>query len=99
MVSGPSMGLGKGNGVAPLGFPTVCTLIINLYCNLGHGVMFSGAWVHDAFTLSAVLYVDDSNLFHMAIGTPLDEECLQSVQSATNDWAGMVHATGCLLKP
>ncbi len=38
--------------------------------------------------MSAVVYVDDSDLFHMALGTPLDEEFLQIVQSATNDWAG-----------
>ena len=35
----------------------------------------------------------------MAIETPLDEEFLQLVQDATNDWAGLVHATGGLLKP
>ncbi len=33
----------------------------------------------DAFTLAAVLYVDDSDLFHMAIGMPLDEEFQQLV--------------------
>jgi hypothetical protein len=41
----------------------------------------------------------DSDLFHMALGRPLDEEFLQIVQSVTNDWAGLVHATGGLLKP
>jgi hypothetical protein len=57
-------------------------------------------WRHkDAFILSAVLYLDDSDLFHMAIGMPLDEEFLQLVQSTTNDWAGLVHATEGLLKP
>jgi hypothetical protein len=40
----PSMGLGKGNGVAPPGFLGVCTLMINVYRNLGHGVTFIGAW-------------------------------------------------------
>ena len=39
----------------------------------------------DAFTLAAVLYVDDSDLFHMAIGMPSDKEVLQLVQNATND--------------
>jgi hypothetical protein len=62
-----------------------------------HGVTFIGAWVQDAFTLAAVLFVDDSDLFHMAIGTPSDEEFLQVVQNATNNWAGLAHATGgCL---
>jgi hypothetical protein len=35
----------------------------------------------------------------MAIRTPLGEEFLQLVQSATNDWAGLVHVTRELLKP
>ncbi len=98
MVLDPSMGLGQGNGAAPLGLLAVCTPMINIYHNLGHGVMFIGAWAQDAFTLSVVLYVDDSDLFHIAIGTPLDEEFLQMVQSAINDWAGLVHTTGGLLK-
>jgi hypothetical protein len=54
--------------------------MINVYHNLGHGVTFIGAWRQDAFTLAAVLYVDDFALFHMAIGTPSAEEFLQLVQ-------------------
>ena len=83
------MGLGKGNGAAPLGFLAVCTLMINVYHNLGHGVTFIEAWAQGAFTLATVLYVDDSDLFHMAIGMPLDEEFLELVQNATatgQDW-------------
>jgi hypothetical protein len=68
------MGLGQRNGVAPPGFLAVCTLMIKVYRNLDHGVMFIGAWARDAFTLSAVPYMDKSDLFHMAIGTPLDED-------------------------
>ncbi len=51
----PSMGLDQGNGAAPSGFLAVCTLMINVYCNLGQGVTFIGAWACHAFTLSAVL--------------------------------------------
>jgi hypothetical protein len=32
----PTMGLGQGNDAAPPGFMAVCTLIINVYHNLGH---------------------------------------------------------------
>ncbi len=73
----PSMGLGQSNGAAPLGFLAVCTLMISVYCNLGHGVTFIGAWAQDAFTLAGVLFVDDSYLFHMAIRMPSDKEFLQ----------------------
>ena len=88
----PSMGLGHGNGAAPPGFLAVCIQMINVYRNLGHGVTFVGAWTRDAFTLAAVLYVDDSDLFHMVEGTQTDNKFLEIVQSATDDWAGLVHA-------
>ncbi len=68
--------------------------MINVYCNLGHRVTFIGAWAQDAITLAALFYVDDSDLFHMAIGMPSDEEFLKLVQNAANDWAGLVHMTG-----
>jgi hypothetical protein len=83
----------------PPGFLAVCILMINVHCNLGHGVTFIGAWAQDAFTLAAVLYIDDSDPFHMAIEMPSDKEFLQLVQNATNNWAGLVHTTGGLLKP
>jgi hypothetical protein len=35
----------------------------------------------------------------MAIGTHSDKEFLQLVQNATNNWAGLVHATGGSFKP
>ncbi len=95
----PSMGLGQGNNAALLGFLAVCKLMINVYHDLGHGVTFIGAWAQDAFTLARVPNVDDSDLFHMAIRTPSDEEFLQSVQNASNNWEGLVHATGGSLKP
>jgi hypothetical protein len=72
--------------------------MINIYPNLGHGVTFIGAWAQDAFTLAVVLFVDDSDLFHMAIGMPSGKEFLQLVQNATNKWAGLFHATGGPLK-
>ena len=49
--------------------------------------------------MAAVLYIDDSDLFHMTQGTPTDDEFLDLVQRATDDWAGLVHATGGSLKP
>ncbi len=93
----PLMGLGQGNGAAPPGFLAVCTLMIN--GRLGHGTEFVGAWLRDALMLAAVLYVDNSDLLHMAKGYPTNAEFLALVQSATDDWAGLVHASGGSLKP
>jgi hypothetical protein len=94
----PLMGLGQGNGAAPPGFLAVCTLMINVYRRLGHGIEFVGDWSRDAFMLAAVLYVDDSDLLHMAKGYPTNAKFLALVQSATDDWAGLVHASGSSLK-
>jgi hypothetical protein len=46
-----------------------------------------------------VIYVDDSDLLHLAKGTPTDCEFLDMVQAAADDWVGLIHASGGLLKP
>jgi hypothetical protein len=92
------MGFGQGNGALPPGLP-VCTLLINAYRKQGQGAQFLPGLARDAFTLAAVIYVDDSNLLHLAQGTPSDSEFLTSVQAATVDWVGLVHPSGGLLKP
>jgi len=73
------MGLGQGNGAAPPGFLAVSTLMINVYRRLGHGTEFVCAWSRDALMLAAVLYVDNSDLLHMAKGFPSDAEFLAVV--------------------
>jgi hypothetical protein len=60
------MGLGQGNGAAPLGSLAMSTLMINIYCQLGHGTDFMSALLRDVFMLATVLYVDKSDLLHMA---------------------------------
>jgi hypothetical protein len=73
--------------------------MINVYHQLGHGTEFVGAWSRDTFVLAAVLYVYDSDLFHMAKGFSTNNKFVALVQSATNAWAALVHATGSSLKP
>jgi hypothetical protein len=93
------MGFGQGNGALPPVFLAVCTLLINVYQKQGHGAQFLPGLARDAFTLAAVIYVDDSDLLHLAQVTPTDSEFLASVQAATVDWVGLVHASGGSLKP
>jgi hypothetical protein len=95
----PSMGFGQGNGAALPGFLAVSTLLIEAYRHQSHGARFTPGLARDAFILAAVIYVDDSNLLHLAQGTPTDAKFLASVQAATVDWTGLVHASGGSLKP
>jgi hypothetical protein len=73
--------------------------MINVYHQLGHETEFLGARSRDVFMLAAVLYVDDLDLLHMAKGFPTDDKVVASLQSATNAWARLVHATDGSPKP
>ena len=97
--SDPSMGLGQGNGAGPPAFTSQNTLMINGYKSLGHGVDLYSAWTGVLFTLEAMIFVDDSDLLHMVSETMSDEDFISKLQSATDDWAGIVNATGGSLKP
>jgi hypothetical protein len=59
-------GLGQGNGMAPSGFQSVSTLMVNTYRRLGHVSEFCGAWSGIMFCLAAILYVDDTDLLIVA---------------------------------
>ncbi len=93
------MGFGQENGASPPGFLAVCTPLINAYRKQGHGAQFLPGLARDAFILAAVIYVNDSDLLHLAQGTSTDSEFLASVQAATVDWVGLVHASRGSLKP
>jgi hypothetical protein len=95
----PLMGFGQGNRAALPGFLAVSTLLIEAYRRQGHGARFTPGLARDALILAAVIYVNDSNLLHLAQSTPTDAEFLASVQAATVDWTGLVHASGGSLKP
>ena len=94
-----TVGLAQGNGAAPPGFLVVCTLMRNAYKRLGHGVNFACPWSGDVFYLTAVLFVDDSDLFHLAELSDTDDDFFERIQEATFEWGGLVQATGGLLKP
>ncbi len=62
----PLMGFGQGNGASLQGFLAVSTLLIEVYWRQGHGAQFTLGLAWDAFTIAAVIYVDDSDLLHRA---------------------------------
>ena len=93
------MGMAQGNGAAPPGFLAVSTMMINAYKRLGHGVDLISSWTGDAFYLTAILFVDDSNLLHLAELSETEDDFFEHVKEATFDCGGLAQATGGLLKP
>ena len=60
------MGFGQGNGASPPGFLAVSTLLIEAYRRQGHRAKFTPGLARDAFTITANIYVNDSDLLHLA---------------------------------
>jgi len=93
-------GYGQGNGAAPPAFTCLSTLIINAYKRMGNGAKLTSSYAARIFLLAAAMYVDDTDLLHWA-DSPVteDEELVEQVQAATNDFAHLAQASGGALKP
>ena len=96
----PLGGLGMGSGSAPPSFAVLSVLIVNAYKRMGHGAKLTSAYMARMFLLAAVMWVDDTDLFHTATSpTTQDDEFVGQVQKATTDWGMLAQATGGVLKP
>ena len=94
------MGLMQGSGAAPGVWTAVSTIILGAYKQCGYGAHLVGGWSNEQISLSALLYVDDTDLLHRRVfphETPQD--LVDWVQQATNHWAHLLQATGGNLKP
>jgi hypothetical protein len=85
--------------MAPSGFQSVSTLMINTYRRLGHASEFCGAWSGLLFCLAAILNVDDTDLLIVARDRDMTlDEFFEQSQSVVMDWGLIVQATGGYLK-
>jgi hypothetical protein len=94
------MGLVQGSGAAPGAWIAVSTVIVGAYKKKGYGAHLVGGWSQQQIPLSALLYVDDTDLLHKQENTPSSLDTLVPwVQEATNHWGHLLQATGGNLKP
>ena len=99
-IESPTLGLGQGNAAAGPGFLAISSLIVNAYLREGHGVRTQTSLSLRSFVLAAVLYVDDTDNFHMTPHvTASPPELIQHSQKSTNVWGGLAIATGAAMKP
>jgi hypothetical protein len=83
----PNSGLGQGSGASPPGFLVLSSLIINVYCCMGHGAKIRSSYALRLFHLTAVMYVDDTNLLHWPESSTTETNKLVAhVQRATTDY-------------
>ena len=93
-------GYGQGNGASPAAFTILSTRIINAYTRMGNGTKLTSSYTARMFLLAAALYVDDTDLLHWADSSETeDEELIEMVQGATDDFANLAQASGGALNP
>ena len=86
---------GQGNGMASPGFTAVSSLMDEAYKRLGHASTFAGAWSRILFVLTAIIYVDDTDLLIVARSRDMSLDAFfQQTQDAVMDWGLIVQATG-----
>jgi hypothetical protein len=66
---------------------------------LGHGARILSSYTRRLFHLTAVIYVDDTDLLHWPASPYTEpEELVETVQSSTNDYSHLANASGGILK-
>lgn len=94
-IAAPNSGLGQGNGAASPGFLALSSLIVNAYCQQGHGARVLSSFSQRLFHLTSVIYVDNTNLLHWPPSSATDpEELVEHVQHATTDYGRLAIASG-----
>jgi hypothetical protein len=93
-------GLGQGNRASPAGWCVISIMILQAHGAKGHGAHFLAPIFHVRRSLSAILYVDNTDLLH------LNMECHELVldihvalQHSIENWGKLLIATGGCLKP
>jgi hypothetical protein len=80
-------------------FLVLSSLIVNAYRHLGHGANICSSYVGCLFYLSAVMYVNNTDLLHWPDSAHLDpDNLIVYVQQATIDYGHLAQASCGILK-
>ena len=95
-----TQGLCQGNGAAPAGWAVVSIAILNAHKRKGHGATFLCPISNLKHLLSAVLYVDDTDVIHFRMDSEETAwDTHRALQESVLSWGNLLIATGGSLKP
>ena len=95
-----TQGVCQGNGAAPAGWAVVSIVILRAHQKQGHGATFTCPISGTCSALSAILYVDDTDVIHLRMeNVESVEETHQCLQDSVSSWGNLLIATGGSLKP
>lgn len=95
-----TQGLCQGNGAAPAGWAVVSIVILDAHKQEKHGATFRCPITARFKTISAILFVDDTDLLHMNMEVrEMLEDTHEALQASVNSWGTKLMASGGALKP
>jgi hypothetical protein len=93
-------GLMQGNGASPAGWAVISIVILRAHGKKGHGATFRCPILSLAASISAILYVDNTDLLHINLDQDKTAaEAHAAIQDSVTSWGELLIATGGALKP
>jgi hypothetical protein len=100
MVDIKTQGLCQSNGAALAGWTVVSIVILNAHKQWGHGTKFLCPICLVHSNLSAILFVDDTNVIHLDMNRRESHlEALEGLEQSIMSWGKLLIGTGGSLKP
>jgi hypothetical protein len=99
-ISIKTQGLTQGNGASTAGWAVISICILGAHGKKGHGAKFYCPILDLQHHLSAILYVDDTNLLHIDLTKDKSVDTVHvAIQDSVNSWGNLLIATGSVLQP
>jgi hypothetical protein len=94
-ISMKTQGLTQGNGASPAGWAVISICILGAHGKKGHGAKFYCPITNMKHHLSAILYVDDTDLLHIDLTKDKTvDEVHMAIQNSVYSWGNLLIATG-----
>jgi hypothetical protein len=95
-----TQGLCQGNGASPAGWAVISMCILLAHGKNGHGAKFLCRITKIQQHLSAILYVDDTDILHFDLTKDESiDDVHVAIQDSVNSWGNLLIAMGGVLQP
>jgi hypothetical protein len=99
-ISIKTQGLMQGNRASPAGWAVISVCILGAHKKKRHGAKFYCPITNLRHHLSAILYVDNTDLLHIDLTKDKSMyEVHDAIQTSVNSWGNLLIATGGVLQP
>jgi hypothetical protein len=99
-ISIKTQGMCQGNRALPAGWAVISICILNAHGKKGHGAKFICPVTKLEKHLSAILYVDDTDILHIDLTkNERVDKVHKRIQESVNSWGNLLIATGGALQP